>query len=120
MKRLRPMFSYYGSKWRLSPKYPFADNEYLIEPFAGSACYSLLYWWKKVELYDLDENIYMIWDYLIHATEKEILQLPLLEPGETIPKSLPIESQTFMGFFVGKAQTRPGKTMSTYNKHDKS
>ena len=41
MKRLKPMFSYYGAKFRLSPKYPSPIESTIIEPFAGSACYGL-------------------------------------------------------------------------------
>lgn len=111
MKRLRPMFSYYGSKWRLSPKYPRFNDEILIEPFAGSACYSLLYWWKKVHLYDLDETIVMLWDYLINVSEDEIMNLPILESGQEIPNYLCIEQKILLGFWAGKALTYPNKTM---------
>ena len=116
MKRLRPMFSYYGSKWTLSPKYPRFDNEILIEPFAGSACYSLLYWWKKVHLYDLDETIVMLWDYLIHVSKKEIMNLPLLRAGQKIPENLSIEQKILIGFWVSKAATHPRKQMTKIKK----
>lgn len=112
MKRLRPMFSYYGSKWNLSPKYPrFSDHHYLIEPFAGSACYSLLYWWRKVRLFDLDDNICSVWDYLINVSESEILNLPLLAPGQSIPNNICREARILIGFWAGKALTFPNQTM---------
>lgn len=116
MKRLRPFFSYYGSKWRLATKYPAFDCDTIIEPFAGSACYSLLHHQKKVCLYDLDENICAIWDYLINVSECEILSLPLLHHGQAIPQSLPFEAQCLLGFWVAKAATYPQKFMTKYKK----
>lgn len=38
---LHPFFPYYGSKWSLGPLYPAPRHDRIIEPFAGSACYSL-------------------------------------------------------------------------------
>jgi hypothetical protein len=38
---LEPMFTYLGGKWRLAPKYPPPIHDTIIEPFCGSAGYSL-------------------------------------------------------------------------------
>lgn len=109
MKRLKPFFSYYGSKWRLSTKYPKPYYETIIEPFAGSACYSLLHHQKKVQLYDANEKIVMVWHYLINVTKKEILQLPLLEADEPIPTNIPQAAQYLIGFWCHNAAVMPAK-----------
>ena len=85
--RLRPFFSYYGSKWRLAPKYSKPKFDTIIEPFAGSASYSLLYPKRKVKLIDLDDNICILWEYLINVKEKEIRALPLLERNDPMKRS---------------------------------
>ena len=52
--------------------------DHIIEPFAGGAGYALRYCDLKVTLYELDEKVCMLWDYLINASEADILALPLL------------------------------------------
>ena len=110
--RLRPFFSYYGSKWRLSSRYARPVYGKVIEPFAGSACYSLLYPEKEIELVDVSEAVCLVWQYLIGVTESEIRSLPLLEDKEKIPTSLPIEAQYLIGFWVSKGCSYPRKSMS--------
>lgn len=111
--RLRPFFSYYGSKWRLAPKYPSPLGNTIIEPFAGSACYSLAHPAKVVKLYDKYDKICAVWEYLIGVSEKEIRELPLIPPGETIPTGLAEEQKILIGFWLSKAATSPRKTMRT-------
>lgn len=76
--RLRPLFPYYGSKWRLAPRYPEPRHSTIVEPFAGSACYSLNWWWFDVELYDI-EPVASLWRFLIGSNERDILSLPLID-----------------------------------------
>lgn len=110
MKRLRPFFSYFGSKWRLAPQYPPPLLGLpVIEPFAGSAAYSLYHHHHQIKLYDKYPIICEIWDYLINVSEDEILGLPILEFGEQIPNSIALEAQHLIGFWVSRASTRPGK-----------
>jgi hypothetical protein len=40
-RTVRPFFSFFGSKWRVAPHYPAPERDLIIEPFAGSAGYSL-------------------------------------------------------------------------------
>ena len=114
MKRLKPMFSYYGAKFRLSPKYPSPIESTIIEPFAGSACYSLLHYHQDVKLYDKYEKICVLWEYLINVSETEIRSLPLLERGEEIPLNLPDGARYLIGFWSNKAGVRPRLTMTNY------
>ena len=114
MPRLKPFFSYYGSKWRLSVKYPTPVFDTIIEPFAGSACYSLLHHYKNVILYDAYDVIVQLWKYLISVSETEINQLPLLTAGQEIPHTLCEEQKILLGFWVSKAKTSPGKRYTKY------
>lgn len=112
--RLKPFFSYYGSKWRLSPFYPQPFYNKIIEPFAGSACYSLFHHDKEIILYDAYDKIVQLWSYLINVSEKEISKLPLLNLGQEIPYTLIEEQKILIGFWTTKASTYPGKTQSSY------
>lgn len=83
-ERLRPFFHYYGSKYRLATRYPAPLFPRIIEPFAGSAAYSCLYYDRDVLLIDQNEDVRTIWNYLIHADAEEILDLPDIRTGQSI------------------------------------
>jgi|UPI000120C919 Site-specific DNA methylase len=75
---LRPFFKHYGSKWRLACRAPQPQYDTIIEPFAGSAGYSLRYGaGRRVLLIDASEDTCTIWRYLLGASEDEILDLPV-------------------------------------------
>lgn len=112
--RLRPFFSYYGSKWAIAHLYPRPQHKAIIEPFAGSAQYSLLYWHKDVFLYDLDDNICMVWDYLISATEKEIASLDVDFEHIDDLKGYTQEQKTLLGFWCAKGAAYPQKRKSSF------
>ena len=110
---LRPFFSYYGSKWNLAKKYPQSNKHKIIEPFAGSAGYSLRFPHKKVLLYDLDPVICGLWDYLINVTENEILQLEenIIHVDD---HNLTPEQKTLIGFWISRGNSHPAKKTSTW------
>src|SRR4051812_30797872 len=88
--RMRPFFGFYGGKWRDAPKhYPAPSHGVIVEPFAGSAGYSVRYADRRVILGEKDPVIYAVWDYLIHVPAREILAIPNLEEGQTVA-DLPI------------------------------
>jgi site-specific DNA-adenine methylase len=70
------MFSYFGSKSKLVELYPKPQYDKIIEPFAGSARYSLKYFDKDVTIIDIYDKIINLWKYLQQASEKDILTLP--------------------------------------------
>ena len=78
------MFSYYGSKSKIVQYYPSPTCDKIIEPFAGSARYSLRYWEKDILLVDKYKEIVDIWNYLQRAGEKDILGLLFLKKGMKI------------------------------------
>jgi site-specific DNA-adenine methylase len=84
MKITGPLFKWFGSKWNASKHYPEPAYETLIEPFAGSAAYSLRYAEKKVQIFDADPNLQQLWYWLINeATEESIRQIPTDFPEGT-------------------------------------
>lgn len=120
MKRLKPFFSYYGSKWSIINKYPKPIYETIVEPFAGSANYALRYPNRQIILNDLDENIYALWKYLIGVSKKEILSLPDIPLSCTVEDfKIPTEAKILIGFWLGRGlsypNTKPGKWMSNKN-----
>lgn len=105
---LHPFFSYFGSKYRLSKLYPVPLYDSIVEPFAGSAGYSLLYPDSKVILYEIYEPIVLLWDYLINVTEKEILGLPLGPFDKDNPidnENIALEAKILIGFWATESQT---------------
>ena len=105
---LRPFFSFYGGKWRATPRYPRPESDMIIEPFAGSAGYSVRHNAHDVFLYDIDERVIGTWQYLIRASEREIHALPLLKPGQDV-REFPIieEARWLIGWWLNKGMTAP-------------
>ena len=66
------MFSYYGSKSKIVGYYPPPKYGKIIEPFAGSARYSLKYWQNDVLLVDKYPVIVEVWNYLKNARLKAL------------------------------------------------
>jgi hypothetical protein len=81
---LNQFFLYFGAKHGLAPRYPPPRHQTIVEPFAGSAGYSLRHHWLKVVLVEKDPAIAGIWRYLIGASAREILALPDLPRGATV------------------------------------
>lgn len=109
---LRPFFSYYGSKWSAAPRYPSPRYGLIIEPFAGSAGYSLRYSSKSVHLYDVDPCIVGVWQYLIRTSSAEIKRLPLLQPGQPVSNlNVCPEAAALIGFWCNRGNARPGKSL---------
>lgn len=112
-----PLFPFYGSKWRDARRYPPPRHGRVIEPFAGSAGYSLWYQPAKVLLFDLDPIIVGVWNYLINAEPAEILALPDLKPGETTDDlALPQEARWLIGFWLNRGSAQPKKTQTAYSR----
>jgi len=102
------MFSYYGSKSKIVDYYPQPKHKRIIEPFAGSARYSLKYWQNDVLLVDKYNVIVNIWHYLQQASEKDILGLPVLNNQEDIRNyNLSDEETNFMRFHIGQGLAAP-------------
>ena len=110
------MFSYYGGKSKIIHKYQEAKYPLIIEPFAGSACYSLRFGQNKnVWLNDKYDIIYKVWQYLINADRKRIEELPHLKKGDDIRNfNLSQEELYLVGFCVGNGRSSPGYKVTAF------
>lgn len=80
------MFYYYGRKKMLAGRYPEPKYDTVIEPFAGSAAYSLhgSRWKKRVILYDRSDIVGAIWPYLLTVGKDRLESLPNPAVGEDL------------------------------------
>lgn len=77
-----------------------------MEPFAGSAGYSLRYPHLRVRLNDADPTIAALWQYLIGVSEAEIRALPeYVAHVSEVPG--PPEARSLVGFWLNKGMTAP-------------
>lgn len=112
---LKPFFTYYGGKYRIAPHYPKPIHETIIEPFAGSAGYSLRYPAKDVWLTDASPVICGVWRYLIRVTPEEILSLPDVQNDQTVDDLLLTQEQRWLiGFWLNKGTVQPCKRPSAW------
>jgi len=110
------MFSYYGSKSKIVDYYPPPKHKRIIEPFAGSARYSLKYWQNDVLLVDKYPVIIGIWNYLIQATKDDIMALPDLKTGDNVDSfNISQEEKWLIGFCINGGSAQPKKTAKDYN-----
>lgn len=111
------LFSYYGGKNRLGPKYPPPRYGTIVEPFAGAAGYSCRYPDRKVILFEKDPVVAAVLEYLIRATPEEIRALPLIPPGATVDEfNLTPEQKWTIGFLVNHGCASPCKRLSRWGK----
>lgn len=115
---MRPFFRFYGSKWSSIPLYPRPKHDLVVEPFAGSASYSVRHEPRRVILVDRDPYIVGVWSYLIRASAAEILALPLLGPEQSVDDLGPVcqEARWLVGFWLNNGTTSPCKQHSVWGK----
>lgn len=114
MQRLKPFFQYFGSKNRLALRYPAPRHDTIIEPFAGSAAYSLCYPDRQIVLCDASPKIRAIWNWLICADPEEIMALPVA--FERISElTVRDEAKWLMGFWVQGAVGRACNVRSSWS-----
>lgn len=113
---LRPFISYYGGKWRSAKRYPEPVHDTIVEPFAGSAGYSVRYHTKRVILIDAYEPVAAVWEYLIHVKPEEILSLPDVPDGVSVDDmtGLTQEQRWLVGFWINSASASPCKRPSDW------
>lgn len=112
---MKPMFPFYGSKFRAAPLYS-PPGALVIEPFAGSACFSLFWEPARVILNDIDPVIIAIWRYLQAASPAEIMALPDMEVGQCVDDlNLPQEAKWLIGFWLNRGSCEPKKTFTAFS-----
>jgi len=110
------MFSYYGSKSKIVDYYPPPKHKRIIEPFAGSARYSLKYWQNDVLIVDKFETIANLWKWLQTQTPNDILGLPNMDKGEDLRLiDIPKEAKVLIGFCINRGSVTPKNIASGFN-----
>jgi site-specific DNA-adenine methylase len=120
---MRPFFSYYGSKWSIARKYGPPELEPIVEPFAGSASYSLYWNCTNVNLYDISDQICEIWDFLIRCSEADIRAIPDGFRSQDEFDLLTGPQRLLVGFWVAKGRAESSSVLSPWYyqyKHDKT
>lgn len=113
---MRPMFSYFGSKYKCAKHYGAPRFDTVIEPFAGSAAYSLFWEPKNVILIEKSTVISGIWQYLINADPRRILALPTDFSHVDDVDWRDADEKALVGFWLGKGKTTPGKSRSKWGR----
>ena len=109
------MFSYYGSKSKIVDYYPPPKFDKIIEPFAGSARYSLKYWDRDVLLIDKYDVIIDVWKYLQNASERDINKLPRLKPKQSVNNfNISDVEKKFLGFIIVGGLESPRENASAF------
>lgn len=110
------MWSYYGTKLRLAPKYPHPKFQTLIEPFAGAAQYSLLHWDREVILVDKYPVIIRVWEWLQSCSPKDITSLPEIEAGTKVSDYSwdCDEARWLIGFIIAAGVATPRNSPSPW------
>jgi hypothetical protein len=110
------MWGYYGSKSKIVNKYPKPEFDKIIEPFAGTAQYSLKYFDRDILLIEKYDVIVKIWKWLQLCSRKDILDLPQLKFGENVDNFDwdCDEAKWLVGFIITGAPSMPKKTASKW------
>jgi hypothetical protein len=115
-RQLRPFFGYYGGKWRDALKhYPSPKHETIVEPFAGSAGFSLRYFARTVILCEVDPVLAEVWRYLLRVTAKDILSIPDVGPDESVDDlTVNQEAKWLVGFWLNRGTASPRRSPSKW------
>lgn len=110
------MWGYYGSKSKIVKHYPPPKFDTIIEPFAGTAQYSLKYWEHDVILIEKYSVISNLWKWLQVCSKDDILNTRQLKFGENTDDfewDCP-EQKDLVGFIITGAPSMPKKTASKW------
>lgn len=111
---MRPFFSYYGAKWTGAKHYGPPRHDLVIEPFAGSACYSTRWACKNVRLYDASPDVCDLWSWLIGSSISDVMRIPDTFEDYSEVSALPRGPQLLVRFWVSKGRAEPSGTLSPW------
>lgn len=117
-KLRHPLVSYFGGKWRLGSRYPAPTSSTIVEPFAGGASYSLRYADLQVELYDLNEDVCAMWDFVINASEHDISAIPDVADTDDLPGWVSGGARVLVGFQMARSLVVPRRMVTSWVKRD--
>ena len=112
---MRPFFPFFGSKWKLAARLGAPQREHVIEPFAGSAGYSVRREPRRVTLIEIDPVIAGLWRYLIRVSEREIMALPAkISHLDELSSRICQEPKWLIGFWLNHGLSAPGLSRSNW------
>ena len=113
---IRPFFGFYGGKWRDALKhYPPPKYDTIVEPFAGSAGYSVRYAARRVILCEVDPVLAQVWSYLTKVSPREILKIPDVEPGSCVDDlRVTQEAKWLIGLWLNRGVSTPRRSPSRW------
>lgn len=104
------MWGYYGAKTTIVNYYPKPIYKSIIEPFAGTARYSLKYFDNDILLMDKYDVIIKIWQGLQQASEKDVLGINRILVHHKRADEYEFDSEwekLLFQFLIKKAPERP-------------
>lgn len=114
---LNAFFLYFGSKSQLAKRYPAPRHDVIIEPFAGSAGYSVRHHHKRVILVEKDPVVVALWRFLLRSSARDILALPELEDGQSVDDlQCCQEARWLIGRWINYGTSAPAKTRTPWAK----
>lgn len=114
---MRPFFSRFGAKYRVARHLGPPRGDEVVEPFAGSACYSLFWEPKRVSLYDKDDDTCLSWDWLINCSVADVMRLPAPIRSNEEWLALPDGPRQVIYWNCGFAQPRVGRNLPPWYLH---
>lgn len=116
MYRLRSFISYYGGKHAKAHAYPDPIYDTIVEPFAGSAGYSVYHYNRNVILIEKYRILADIWQWLIDVSEHEFLSLPSAFVHIDDLKQLSTVEKNYLGFRTSMSPEKPARCINVgYN-----
>ena len=111
---MRPLFRYYGSKWMAAKRHGPPRRDMVIEPFAGSACYSVYWEAPRAKLYDMSDDVCHAWDWLIHSSADDVMAVPAPIRSTEEWAALPDGPRQVVYWLIGFAEPRIGKSVKKW------
>jgi hypothetical protein len=109
------LMNYFGAKRQATARGYYPDPEYrvVIEPFAGGAGYSCIHHTRDIVLIEKNPIVASVLRYLIEASPRKIMRLPLLTSSTQSVDDFDISQaeKALIGFWIGRMMTYPRKTL---------
>ena len=112
---MQPFFTYYGAKWKLAERLGPPRHDHVIEPFAGSAGYSVYWQPKNVTLIERDPVVSGVWKYLQGVSRRELMRLPSnISHVDELPSWVCQEAKSLIGFWFNHGISEPASRRSNW------
>jgi hypothetical protein len=112
---MKPFFLLFGGKHKLAHRLGSPQRDHVIEPFAGSAGYSVFWEPRRVTLVERDPVIAGIWQFLKRSSAKDIMRLPVdIDTIDDIPRRICQEAKWLVGFWFNHGNAQPAISRSNW------